>query len=68
MYVTILLPPKFKNHEDVLLGAGWIKNSLVLHKFHNTSAFLLGFKFRKSPRASFGLELYLGFWFVSISM
>lgn len=65
MYKSIELPRKF-HKEDILLGAGLIKNSVLAYG-HHANLFLIGHRFSKSGN-SFGLEVYLGFWFISIAV
>jgi hypothetical protein len=53
------LPPKYKS-EAISIDAGVLKKSILMHNWHHPKTFLIG------VNIAYGIEVYLGFWYINI--
>lgn len=63
MYYSKELPLVFKR-ESISFGAGWLWNDSLFYGWNSQIPFFIGFKISKHVSVS----LYLGLWYLSISM
>lgn len=63
MYYSKQLPPVFKR-ESISFGAGWLWNDTLFYSWNGQTAFFIGFRCSRGV----SISLYLGLWYLSISI